>query len=353
MAKKINGEELITPKMKHIMKGLCEPFPPDKIENRKGRSGQTWSFVASSEVINRLNEVFGCSWSVTEVESLVINSFVVKRVRLEVPDVDGTGRPAIREGWGGHAIGNDPGDSMKSAFSKALTKAASLFGVGLHLWGVSSENAGDTGDVPPWEGPNQFAGNYPNQGQMNVTVVNPGPHNQIPGGMPPNQGPPMQQAPPQLTNPNAGAGMMPPQAQPMPPQAAPMGPVPQMSNPNTGYTTGPGTPAQTQVQFQAAPPPPQAGQQYVQTGPVAQQQMAPPMMMPPPMAAQPIQGGVGIAAHQVSAIRGAATMNGFPDPMILVRQVLGAEAQALQAVEELTHDQAVRVLEYVRQTQGV
>ena len=349
MAKKINGEELVSPKMKLVMKGLYEPFPQDKIESRKGRSGQTWSFVASSEVINRLNEVFGCSWSVTEVESMVVNNFVVKRVRLEIPDPDNPSRTAIRDGWGGHAIGNDPGDSMKSAFSKALTKAASLFGVGLHLWGVSSENvSGDTGDVPPWEGPNQFTS--PNMGQsvpqMNVTVVNPGPHNSsnIPGGV---MMPPMQAAPPQLTNPNVGMGQ--PQSQPMPPQQQypPTGPVPQMSNPNVGYTQGPGTPAQTQVQFQAAPP--QAGQQYV---PPSQQPMAPPMGAPP-MMQPPNQGGVGIAAHQVSAIRGASTMNGFPDPMILVRQVLGAEAQALQAVEELTHDQAVRVLEYVRQTQGV
>jgi hypothetical protein len=38
----------------------------------------------------------------------------------------------------------------------------------------------------------------------------------------------------------------------------------------------------------------------------------------------------------------------------LVRQVLGAEAQGLQAVEELTYDQAVRVLEYIRlNVQGV
>jgi hypothetical protein len=335
--KKTNADATLTPKMQQAMKGLCEPFPPDKIETRQGRAGQTWSFVASSEVINRLNEVFGCSWSVTEVESLVINNFVVKRVRLEVPDVDNPGRTSVREGWGGNAIGNDPGDCMKSAFSKALTKAASLFGVGLHLWGVSSENIAGTDEGPPWEGTDQFAGQV--APPMNVTVVNPGPHNAPPVMVAP---------PPQMVNPNAGMNQ---NVQPMPPQGPPVqqqspGPVPQMSNPNVGFTSGPGTPATTQVQFQGMPQPspPPPGQF------ASQQQMAPPMGQ-----MQQVTGG-GIVAHQVAAVRGATTMAYGPnsDPMMLVRQVLGAEAQNLQAVEELTYDQAVRVLGYIRQNfQGV
>ncbi len=336
--KKTSTDTTVTPKMQKVMSGLYEPFPPDKIESRKGRSGQTWSFVASSEVINRLNEVFGCAWSVTEVESMVINNFVVKRVRLEVPDPD-TGKTAIRDGWGGNAIGNDPGDCMKSAFSKALTKAASLFGVGLHLWGVSSENmGGDTADAPPWEGPDQFTGQAP---PMNVNVVNPGPHNAPPQGVQST----MVTPPPQMANPNMGVN---PNMQPMPPQGPPVvqqppGPVPQMTNPNVGFTSGPGTPAAAQVQIQGNPQtfpqnPPPPGQF------AAQQQMAPPM-------GQVQQGSGGIVAHQVAAVRGATTMAYGPnsDPMLLVRQVLGAEAQGLQAVEELTYDQAVRVLGYIKQ----
>jgi hypothetical protein len=339
--KKTSTEATLTPKMQQVIKGLYEPFPPDKIETRQGRAGQKWSFVASSEVINRLNEVFGCSWSVTEVESMVINNFVVKRVRLEVPDPD-TGKTAIRDGWGGHAIGNDPGDSMKSAFSKALTKAASLFGVGLHLWGVSSENVSglDDGESPPWEGPSQFG---PPPPQMNVNVVNPGPHNMPPQGVQSTMMPPPQMANP---NPNPNMGMqMPPQGPPPQQQQQPLGPVPQMTNPNVGYTNGPGTPATTQMPIQSIPQGPPSGQYP------AQQPMAPPM-------GQMQQGtaGAGIVSHQISAIRGAATMAFGPnaDPMLLVRQVLGAEAQTLQAVEELTSAQAVRVLEYMRNTvQGV
>jgi hypothetical protein len=332
--KKTNTGTTLTPKMEQVIKGLYEPFPPDKIETRQGRAGQKWSFVASSEVINRLNEVFGCAWSVTEVESMVINNFVVKRVRLEVPDPD-TGKTAVRDGWGGHPIGNDPGDSMKSAFSKALTKAASLFGVGLHLWGVSSENVAgaDDGELPPWDGQNQFGPPAP---QMNVNVVNPGPHNMPPQGVQSTMMPP-----PQMGNPNPNMSMqMPPQG---PPQ--PLGPVPQMSNPNVGYTSGPGTPAAAQMPIQSAPQGPPIGQYP------AQQQMAPPMGQ---MQQGPV--GAGIVSHQISAIRGAATMafGQNADPMLLVRQVLGAEAQSLQTVEELTSDQAVRVLEYMRNTvQGV
>jgi hypothetical protein len=347
MAKKVNGDSTLTPKMQLIMKGLCEPFPPEKIKKRKGRSGQWWDYVEASEVINRFNEVLGCAWSVTEEESLVISNSVVKRVRIEIPDPDNPDRSYVRDGWASHPVGNDPGDCMKSAFSKALTKAASLFGVGLHLWGVSSENAGgvDEGDMPPWEGPSQF-GSVP---EMTVNVVNQGQHNQPPQGV---QSFPMT-PPPQMNNPHMGGanpGTMPPPGPPV--NQAPVGPVPQMSNPNPnpqmGYTSGPGTPAVAQMPLQSMPP---QGQGFPQGQFASQQQMAPPMGQ--------INPGVvsgGIVAHQVAAIRGATTMAFGPnaDQLMLVRQVLGAEAQGITAVEELTHDQAVRVLEFIKQNvQGV
>lgn len=345
MAKKAATETVLSPKMQEIMKGLYEPFPRDKIKQRKGRSGQTWDYVETSEVINRLNEVLGCAWSVTEVESMVINNFVVKRVRIEINDPD-SDKTYIRDGWAGHPIGNDPGDCMKSAFSKALTKAASLFGVGLHLWGVSSENVGgaDDVDLPPWEGPSQF-GPAP---EMTVNVVNQGPHNQPPQGV---QSVPMT-PPPQMTNPNMGGmdpGMMPPTGPPV--NQVPMGPVPQMTNPNVGYTNGPGTPAAAQMNIQGAPP------QGFPQGPPAPNQFASQQQMAPPMGqTNPAVTGGGIVAHQVAAIRGATTMAFGPnaDQLMLVRQVLGAEAQGISTVEELTHDQAVRVLEFIRQNvQGV
>ena len=339
-AKKTSGTTTLTPKMQQIMKGLCEPFPPDRIKQRKGRHGQVWDYVETSEIINRLNTVFGCAWSVTEVESRVINNFVVKRVRIEVPDLDNPNRTYVRDGWAGHAIGNDPGDCMKSAFSKALTKAASLFGVGLHLWGVSSENTEEEGNIPPWKGQDQMVS--PPQ-QQTVNVVNPGPHN-----MSPQSGYPVQVPPPQMSNPNQGMQQMPPQGAPVQQQVQPLGPVPQMTNPNVGITRGPGTPAEAQMQIQATPQ-----QQMAPPQQMAQQPMAPPQQQ---MAPPPQQGNAGIAAHQVSAIRGAATMafGQNADPMVLVRQVLGPEAKTLQAVEELTYDQAVKILEYMRKTvQGV
>ena len=270
MAKKINGDVILTPKMQQIMKGLCEPFPPEKIKKRKGRSGQWWDYVETSEVINRFNEVLGYAWSATEEESLVISNFVVKRVRIAIPDPDNPAVVHFKDGWAGHPIGNDPGDCMKSAFSKALTKAASMFGVGLHLWGVSSENAGGGDeDMPPWEGPSQFGNPGPT---MNVNVVNPGPHNQPPQGVQST----MMAPPPQMNNPNMDLdpGTMAPSGPP--PNQAPLGPVPQMSNPNPqmGYTSGPGTPAVAQMPMQSVPPqgyPPQAPPPQPQGQMVSQQ----------------------------------------------------------------------------------
>lgn len=348
MANKINGDVILTPKMQQIMKGLCEPFPPEKIKKRKGRSGQWWDYVETSEVINRFNEVLGYAWSATEEESLVISNFVVKRVRIAIPDPDNPASVYYKDGWAGHPIGDDPGDCMKSAFSKALTKAASMFGVGLHLWGVSSENVGRGEDMPPWESPSQFEGPGPSAPTMSVNVVNPGPHNQPPQGVSSTI-----MAPPPMSNPQAGSdpGVVP---QGPPPNQAPLGPVPQMSNPNPnpqmGYTSGPGTPATAQMPLQSVPPQGYPPQVPPQNQMVAQQPMAPPMGQAPGMA------GGGIVAHQVAAIRGATTMAFGPsaNQMTLVQQVLGVEAQGLSTVEELSYDQAVRVLDYIRQNiQGV
>jgi hypothetical protein len=332
MAKKNNSETTMSAKMEQAMAALYVPFPADKIKKRKGRSGQMWDYVESSEVINRLNEVFGCAWSLTEMESILVNNYVLKRVRLEIADPDGSGRTFMREGWGGHQISGDPSDAMKSAYSKASVKAASLFGVGLHLWGVSSESIQEETDLP-WDGPSQFTSAPQQQGQPVMAPIQ--------------QQQQVVQAPPQLSNPNAG--MMPVQQQPPVQQQLPVGPVPNMTNPNVGYTTGPGTPAQAQVQFQSVPQ--QAPQQVPQQQPMMQQpqQQYPAQQTMEPQIMQ--NQGTGIVAHQLSAIRGAATMNGFNDPMILVRQVLGNIN--INTVEELTEEQAASVLAYVRQTQGV
>jgi hypothetical protein len=84
-------------------------------------------------------------------------------------------------------------------------------------------------------------------------------------------------------------------------------------------TSGPGTPAVAQLPIQT------------QTGPA---------------------GPVVVQDFQLSAIRGAAASRGMQDPMQLVAQALGPETNTVQAVEMLSFDQALRVLDYIRSTQN-
>jgi hypothetical protein len=315
----VKADGIISPKMQTVMKELYEKFPPEKIKERSGRAGQKWKYIDSAEVLNRLNEVFGYAWSAMEVHSeIVANKFIIKRVRIEVPSLDIPGQTFVKEGWGSHPLTDsrgqmqDPGDCSKSAYSKAFNKAASQLGIGLHLWGIGGDYEGEpdspySGDeLPaPWEGQNQFQ-----QGPV-VNVVNQGPQNPPPPGV---ASQPMQFAQqPMMGNPQAPVHTAPPQAGP--PQQA-QGPIPQMVNPGMGTNAGP--PVAAQVTFQGNPNPGMA----------------------------PAAGGA-IVDFQVNAIRGAASTLGI-HPMQLASQVLGPAIQGLQAIEELTYDQAVQVLEYMR-----
>jgi hypothetical protein len=295
--------------------GLYEPFPPEKIKKRKGKAGREYDYVESQEIIHRLNQIFGLRWGIKELQSEFIGSppnYVVKLIELEVPDPDNPTKTWTRIGWGGHPLTDnrgqyqDIGDAMKSAQSKALTKAASQLGVGLHLWGIDShESVAGTEDVPlPWEGPSQFPTQPP------VAVINPGPHNAPPQGVPSVPVyPGSYETQPQLNNPGAVPPPYVPQGQPY--QGAP--PLPQMTNPNVGYSDGSGGPVAAQMAFQTAPP----------------------------------ATGNSIVEFQIHAIRGAAAAQGL-NPMQLAFQVLGQEVAGFQVIEELNFDQAVKVLEYIR-----
>ena len=118
---------------------LCKPFPPQLIRQRKGREGRTFSYVETHAVIARLNE--GCdAWSFEVVEHSVHDDEVIVLGKLTA---DGT----VKMAFGGSHVTIDKqgrlvslADDTKAAASDSLKKAASLLGVGLHLYG---------GDPPP------------------------------------------------------------------------------------------------------------------------------------------------------------------------------------------------------------
>ncbi len=130
-----------------LMRDLAEPFPVE-MERTVTKSGVALTYIPVSEVINRLNRVFGVTGWSSEILRCERDQhdpdFVVAHVRLTVlqpQDVFSATQAIYRDGIGGQKIKRsrkdneiiDLGDEMKGAVSDALKKAAQQFGVGLYL----------------------------------------------------------------------------------------------------------------------------------------------------------------------------------------------------------------------------
>lgn len=121
---------------------LSEPFPQE-VERVLSKGGASLIYIPVSEVINRLNRVFGVTgWSFEIVKcdrDSLDPEFIVAHVRLiinsEYPDFavtkDGFGGQKIKRTRNGDIV--DLGDEFKGAVSDALKKAAQQLGVGLYL----------------------------------------------------------------------------------------------------------------------------------------------------------------------------------------------------------------------------
>ena len=115
---------------------LSAPFPKE-VERQLDKGGITLTYIPVSEVIVRLNEVFGVTgWSYTQIKcerDFLDPDFLVAHVRLTVGTItrDGVGGQKIKRTKAGDIL--DLGDEYKGAVSDALKKAAQSFGVGLYL----------------------------------------------------------------------------------------------------------------------------------------------------------------------------------------------------------------------------
>ena len=126
---------------------LEEPFDPEQVKYRPGNFGQTLAYIEGHSVIKRLNEVFQSRWSFEIVEHQVNQNEV--QVLGKLTCCNGT---VTKMAFGGSkvTVNSDTGeevcivDDLKAAATDALKKAASLLGVGLHLYekaGVHSAGA--------------------------------------------------------------------------------------------------------------------------------------------------------------------------------------------------------------------
>lgn len=123
---------------------LERPFEDHLIKRRRGHSGKSFSYVEGAEYIKRLNEAFDGKWSFEVVEHHINARDVVVIGRIEAEG-------CVKIAFGGsmittsHQTGEplNLADDLKAAAADALKKAASLFGIGLHLYGSDKSQLDD------------------------------------------------------------------------------------------------------------------------------------------------------------------------------------------------------------------
>ena len=121
---------------------LTRPFAPEQIKQREGQAGKLLNYIEAHSVIARLNEACGeDGWSFEIVEHNILDEEVIVVAKLTAGTVTkmafgGSGVTRSRDG-----LPISIADDLKAAGSDALKKAASLLGVGLHLYGAGPPEA--------------------------------------------------------------------------------------------------------------------------------------------------------------------------------------------------------------------
>ncbi len=127
-----------------MLQRLKEPFPPEALKTRKGAGNRSFTYIEGHAVINRLNAVTGGRWDLQVLKIWDVGDLMLAQVKLSIP---GLGE---REHIGVQKVDPKAGeDIVKGVITDALKKAATLFGVGLYLYGSDYERDDYAEDVPP------------------------------------------------------------------------------------------------------------------------------------------------------------------------------------------------------------
>jgi hypothetical protein len=130
--------------MENLYEKLSDPFPVE-MERQVKKGGASLTYIPISEVITRMNRIFGpCGWSHTVVScerDKIDPEWVIAHVRVDVYDENSASMfHTSHAGFGGTKIKRtksgdvlDLGDEFKGAVSDALKKACQHLGVGLYL----------------------------------------------------------------------------------------------------------------------------------------------------------------------------------------------------------------------------
>jgi len=114
---------------------LTKPFPKNAIKQRQGGGGKMLDYVETHSVIHRLNEATANCWDFKVTRFEQTGDLIIALGELTIPGLGtrtGTGVQKVTERGGE--------DLVKGAVSDCLKKAATLFGVGLELYGIDYEN---------------------------------------------------------------------------------------------------------------------------------------------------------------------------------------------------------------------
>lgn len=121
---------------------LEQPFSPEQIKQRAGNFGQTLDYIEGWAVIQRLNESFDGQWSFQVDSHEVHESEVIVLGKLTAEGITKTqfGSSSVTRNKNTGEIISLAGD-LKAAATDSLKKCATMFGVGLHLYGAASKPA--------------------------------------------------------------------------------------------------------------------------------------------------------------------------------------------------------------------
>lgn len=121
-----------------VLSFLARPFPAEQIKQREGSRGMMFDYIEFPPVVHRLNQMsslYGLSWDWAIKEHEMRGDVLVCTGSLRIERIgtrDGVGVQKVQEGRSSE-------DLLKGASSDALKRAGTLFGIGLHLYGVDEE----------------------------------------------------------------------------------------------------------------------------------------------------------------------------------------------------------------------
>jgi hypothetical protein len=117
---------------------LTAPFPAAAIKQRQGGGGRMLDYVEGHSVINRLNAATGNHWDFMVDRFDIQDGLAIAFVTLSLPGL------GTRQHIGVQKVSTGGGEDMvKGCVTDALKKAATLFGVGIELYGVDYETGTD------------------------------------------------------------------------------------------------------------------------------------------------------------------------------------------------------------------